>query len=87
MNPSNLQLPDKKAANRGVAGKSAIATKSVIVTNKAVAAKSASATNKAVAANRVVAAKSAAANEAVSKATDDKPSQGRPKALGDCALH
>jgi hypothetical protein len=40
-----------------------------------------------VAANRVVAAKSAAANEAVSKATDDKPSQGRPKALGDCALH
>ena len=83
MNLSNLRLPDKKAANRAVAAKNAIAiaTKSVIVTNKAVAARSASAKNRAVVANRKVAAKSPA-----KKAANDKLRKGRGKALNDCAL-
>jgi hypothetical protein len=68
MNLSNLRLPDRKAANRAAVAKSAIATKSVIVTNKAVEARSASAKNTAVVANREVAATSAAAK----KAKDDK---------------
>jgi hypothetical protein len=63
MNLSNPGLPDKKAANRAVAAKSAIVTKSVIVTNKAVAARSTSAINKAVVGKRVVAAKKAADNK------------------------
>jgi hypothetical protein len=67
MNLSNLRLPDRKAANRAVAAKSAIATKSVIVTNKAVAAGSASAKNRAVVANRKVAAKSPAEKAAADK--------------------
>ena len=76
MNPSNPRLPDKKAANRAVAPKSAIAIKSVIVTNKAVAAEEPSAINRAVEANRGVAVKSAA-----NKAADDKLRRGTAKAL------
>jgi hypothetical protein len=74
MNLSNPGLPDKKAANRAVAAKSAIATKSVIVTNKAVAARSTSAINKAVVGKRVVAAKSPAAK----KAADNKLRKEQP---------
>jgi hypothetical protein len=81
MNLSNLRLPDRKAANRAVVAKSAIATKSVVVTNKAVAARSASAKNRAVVANRKVVAKSPA-----KKAADDNLRKGTGKALGDCAL-
>jgi hypothetical protein len=81
MNLSNPRLPDKKAANRAVVPKSAIAIKSVIVTNKAVAAKSTSAINKAVVGNSGAAAKSAA-----NKAADDKLRRGTAKALDDCAL-
>ena len=62
-----------------MAARSAIATKSVIVTNKVVAARSAK--NRAVVANREGAAKSAAAK----KAADDKLRKGTAKALGDCA--
>ena len=80
MNPLNPRLPDKKAANRAVVPKSAIAIKSVIVTNKAVAAEST--INRAVEGNRGVAVKSAAAK----KAADDKLRTGTAKALGDCAL-
>ena len=80
-NLSNRRLPDKKAANRAVEAKSAIATKRVIVTNKAVAARSASAKNRAVVANREVAARSPA-----KKAADDNLRKRTAKALGDCAL-
>ena len=68
-NPSNLRLPDNKAANRKVAGKSAIVTK------RNVNANSASARSRVAEANRAVAAKRAAAanKAAVSKAADDKP--------------
>ena len=81
MNPSNPRLPDKKAANRAVVPKSAIAIKSVIVTNKAVAAESTSAIKKAVEGNREVAVKNAA-----NKGADDKLRRGTAKALCDCAL-
>jgi hypothetical protein len=75
MNLSNPGLPEKRAANKAVAAKSA--TKSVTVTNKAVAARSASAINKAVVANRGVAAK---------KAADHKLRKETVRALGNCAL-
>jgi hypothetical protein len=80
MNLSNPGLPEKRAANRAVAAKSA--TKSVTVTNKAVAARSTSAINKAVVANRGVAAKSAAAK----KAADHKLRKETARAFGNCAL-
>jgi hypothetical protein len=76
MNLSNPGLPEKRAANRAVAAKSAT------VTNKAVAARSTSAINKAVVGNRGVAAKSAAAK----KAADHKLHKETARALGNCAL-
>ncbi len=78
MNPSNPRLPDKKAANRAVVPKSAIAIKSVIVTNKAGAAENT--INRAVEGNRE------AVKSAANKAADDKLRRGTAKALGGCAL-
>jgi hypothetical protein len=65
--PIKPTATDKKAANRAVVPKNAIAIRSVIVTNKAVAAKSTSAINKAGAANKGVAVKSAANKAAADK--------------------
>jgi hypothetical protein len=76
MNLSNPGLPDRKAVNRAVAAKSAIATKSMIVTNKAVAARSTSAINKAVAAKSPVA----------KKAADNKLRKEPARALGNYAF-